>query len=348
MTDIDIRSVNREGDLLAFHPKATLDHITWELNRPGEAVFSVPALAPGADQIQLFSTEVQIWIDQSLDWWGVPWRESGFQNMEFTCEGLLSLIGTRIIDRSSLDYTSGTTDQLQIGNLLIQKAQDETFSPNMDYGITAAAFSNSGKTRPELYERDEHANILDLLYAFTLLADGYDYEVKGYANGQRNWIPYYPAQGSVRNDIRLRLDQHGAEGIEEVEDYAEDALPIATDVYSTGGSNAAGQKAEAHYVDETAGAANNGHVQKVVSEGSFIDPDWLLARAQEEAAKFSKPVQTYSLGLQRRFYKNIVLGDSIPVYIDYGRAQVDSVARVQSITWRPSGPLSVSFMGVTG
>jgi len=71
---------------------ARVDHITWELNAPGEAVYRMSVLDPQAATAKtlLLQSEVQIWRNGVLVFWGVPVAcRADTASIEFIAYGLL-------------------------------------------------------------------------------------------------------------------------------------------------------------------------------------------------------------------------------------------------------------------
>lgn len=77
--------------------RAQVDHVTWELNSWGEAVYALPVLDPQAsDGTVLLEREVQIWRDGVLIFWGIPVAYSAdLQKVSFIAYGLLYYFATR-------------------------------------------------------------------------------------------------------------------------------------------------------------------------------------------------------------------------------------------------------------
>lgn len=341
--EIKVVVVDRLGNWIQEVEDAAVNSIKWELNRPGEATIVYHPLATGASDIHLVKRELQIWMDDELVWWGVPWRRNGgVRGLAVQCEGLMSLFTKRFVDRSTLFYTS--LDQLAIAWDLLRYAQDNTIAPNRDFHISSAEFLPSGHARSRNYERNEHANILDLLEAFTKLDDGFDYDLVVYGDGRREWTPYYPKKGVVRDEFRMEYHEDGERGIADFA-FAEDAVGIATEAYATGGSEGE-VKFEQRYEDVLA-SAEYGVMQKVVSEGSQKDVGWLLERATKEVKTFKNPVitpQITAANVPMRLFGQISVGDWLPMGINYGSIIVGGYYRIKTITWTPGDRFALTFV----
>lgn len=271
--------------------------------------------------------EIQIWEDDQLIFWGVPWTVRGdHQTTVIECEGLLSYFYKRFVTNTSLEYTS--LDQFTIGWNLLSYAQT---GANKSFGITAGAFLPSGKVRSRRYERDEHANIYDLLQEFPTLDDGFDFEIVTTGSGLREFWPYYPRKGSSKPELALHWGRN-------IRGYTfnEDTREMANHVYATGGSSG-DVKFENNYQDATA-AAKYGVYEAVISAGSYLDVGWLLERAVEEVDKRKAPIKIPELTVGRTPVDLLFLlhtGDTVPVRLTHGRTALKGDYRVVGKTWTP-------------
>lgn len=90
--------VDQGGRPITELASAQVDHLTWELNGLGEAVYRVPTLSQDAvdGKFYLLRAEVQIWRDGVLAWWGIPVAMKGDEAAcEFLAFGLLYYFATR-------------------------------------------------------------------------------------------------------------------------------------------------------------------------------------------------------------------------------------------------------------
>lgn len=298
-------------------------------------MLSIDPLAEGATDIHLVKREIQIWRDDRLIHWGVPWNADGSPaSLEFQCEGILSLLRKRHVDRMSLDYDS--LDQLAIAWDLVRYAQDESVQANRNLNISASNFSASGVPRSPRYDRAEHAKILDLLSDFPDMSNGFEYDITFDAAGRnRYWTPYFPRKGSFKPEFHMRYDIDKSRNIADFT-YSEDGAILLTHAYVAGGS--AGEvKFEQNY-ENLAASAEYGVMQEVISEGSQMDLDWLHDRAVREVEARKVPaIQTEitSITTEDLELGDVVTGDWLPVRINYGRIQASAYYRVKTITWDP-------------
>lgn len=335
--DTRVIVVDKEGTRFGSGPveDASVSQITWELNGSGSASISFHPLARNANQIKILERELQIWFDDELMWWGVPWRASGDLNaVTVECEGLLSHFRRRIVDDASLIYTS--IDQLQIAWNLLAFAQSEATQANRDFNI-GSSFIASGHVRSREYKRDEHGIIYDLLQEFPTLDDGFDYEIQVDATNQRLWVPHYPKMGTTLNDLKLMIREDRNRGVQSMS-WASDGTTHATHIYVTGGSSG-DVKFEQNYED-VAASAQFGLSQVVISDGSQKDVTWLLAKATKETNErknvaISPAITTVSA--PKDYFRLVKVGDSIPVFVDYGFYQLDDTYRVGQVQWTPEG-----------
>lgn len=337
--NIRVYSVDKHGTKFGSGPieNCTVEGITWELDGAGTASISFDPLARNAREVRLIEREIQIWFDEKLVWWGIPWRDQGgLDRVNIQCDGLLAWFTKRYIDRTSLLYTS--IDQFQIAWNLLAYAQDESVQANRDLNISAS-FTPSGKVRSENYDRAQHAEILSLIERFPTLEDGFDFEITYDETGQRLWVPYYPKKGSFLGKewgIRVTEDvMVGATGIQQQNDGG----LVITHAYVAGGTSG-DVKFEEDYED-VAASARYGVMQGVISEGSQKDPAWLLERATRvvNARKSVSPVPAMTLSRtdEKDYFNAIDVGDTIPVYMDYGYYQIDGNFRVGKKSYAPGG-----------
>lgn len=348
MSDEDISLVltNRYGVEITPLRDAKVSEITWELVEPGTASISISPLSEDAMAIELVRTEIQIWFGRVLRWWGVPWSFSGSSDSSeivFLCEGILSYLKKRYIDRMSLDYDS--IDQLAIGWDLISYAQDESVQANRDLNISGGTFTASGIPRSPRYERYEHKNILDALREYPGMSNGFEYEIVLSPDGtQRFWTPYFPQKGSFKSEYAFQWSVDGSRYVKSFT-YTEDAGPLLTNPYVTGGSEGE-VRFEANYED-VAASAKYGVMQEVISEGGQKDVNWLHDRAVRETELRREPIKTveiHSVTTEESLLGVVVEGDTVPVEIDYGRVQYQGTKRIESVKWNPDRTLTYSFV----
>lgn len=341
--DIRVFPVDYYGGKFGRGPieDATVSSLKFDLYGAGSASISFHPLARNAQYVKLLERELQVWFDDEMIWWGVPLRDGGnLGTVTLECEGVAAHLRDRIVDRMSLLYTD--IDQLNIAWSLIDYAQDESVQANRDLNITAAAFLPSGKIRSRNYKREEHGIIYDLLDEFPTLNDGFDHEIVCDATGARMWTPYYPRKERVLLNERLVITEDTVRNVADFT-WQSDATAVATQAYVTGGSSG-DVKFENNYEDEDASARWKVR-QRVISEGSQNDVDWLLDRATREVSerKVIRPTPTIKPQVQQApapadWFWIVRTGDWLPVYMDYGYYQVPNLQyRIGSVEWTPEG-----------
>ncbi len=329
---------------------ATVEEVTWALNRPGHAKISFDPLSPDAAMIELSLCELQIWINESLALGHcvVPRGVSGnTEKIVFEAEGLLSYFeyayfstydGTGIIPPDTPLLHWSAQDQFYIAVQMVEWAQSQ---PNGDRRIDTGSFGASGVFRSRTVFRDSFENVYDALQEFPKLYQGFDFDVRLYDDGRREFWPYYPTKGSYKPEYRLELDQRGRRFVETISSWKESTLNQATQIYNTGGTITdtvaepdVQYKVVGHYEDLTVdGSPKYGRLTKVISSGQIIDLGWLNARAHEEELLRGEPVTMLNLTVSSQLLGLISTGDVLPINIDFGRIQVKGNYRIMQITW---------------
>lgn len=327
--------VERNGAQVEEFSAAALDELAWVLNEPGHARIKFKTDDPRALALQLVKREIQVRRDGGIWWWGVPWRLAGdHKELSLECEGLLSYFYKRFITYTSLDYTS--LEQRVIAWNLLSHAQTGT---DMGLNITAASFTGTTHVRSRRYDRELHQNIYDLLTEFPTLDNGFDYDIVYGPGGLREWTPYHPQKGTVRNDLLLEWGSNIV-----AYTYSEDAMNIANEVYVTGG--ASGEvRFEQNYTD-TAFAAEYGIMQDIVADGQQQDIAWLLDRAKQEVNERKRPLiipEVTVINEPVDVLGQAQTGDVLPVRIHHGRTRVSGLYRIQSKTWMPGDRVKLAF-----
>lgn len=335
--DIKVFPVDYHGERFGRGPieDALVSSIRWDLYGAGAASVSFDPLARNAEHVKLLKRELQIWFDDELIWWGVPLTDGGsLRQVTLQCEGIMAHLRDRIIDRTSLLYTS--IDQLNIAWNLIAYAQNESVQANRDLNISAAAFAPSGKVRSREYKRYDHAIIYDLLQEWPTLEDGFDHEIVPDATGERFWTPYYPRKERTLSNHKLTVTVDNSRGINDLQ-WSSSAMELGTEVYATGGSSG-DVKFENKYEDAAA-SAEYGVRQRVISEGSQNDVAWLLERATREVSERKTVAHNPTIVTARAprdWFRIVRTGDWLPVYVDYGYYQLDTEHRIGSVEWTPA------------
>jgi hypothetical protein len=316
---------------------AELTDVTWELNSPGSAKFTMRSDDPQVSTPLLGVHEAKIVISDGTTtrWFVGPIQtaDSTPNRVTFAVEGLEAYFRDRIVDDATLEYTS--IDQNSIAVNLVNFAQSEATQANRDMNIDIGSFTLSGDTRSRRYERNDHQEIFDLLNEFPDLDDGFDWAVEPLPNGVRNFMCYNPQRGVFLSEIAFEWDAHGTRNLKDFK-VDESALALATHTYATGGTNGS-IKFEAN-VEDPAKSALYKVRQRVISEGSQKDVVWLQDKATKHIALHGQPEVVPQLKAIES-PSNIVLavqpGDSAKVRIQSGRININATYRFTSVSWKP-------------
>ena len=335
---VNVYSTNYSGQWYAALPEAKVSHVIDILSDVPSASFSIPQDSPGADQIGGWEREIQIREiieDEGVNeivFQGPVVSEQGDQNeCTFECEGVLSHFGTRIIDNATLLYTS--IEQRAIAMALIDYAQDPgtPAQANRDFNVSGATFAGTTHIRSRKYEREEHANILDLLKEFPTLDDGFEFDIVITPDGGRFFTPHYPKKGTTLTDLKLEY----VEGDGQLSfKYRRDYKRQLTHVYVTGGSNGT-IKFEQNFEDVPSSGLY-GVRQEVISDGSQSDLTWLLDKGKREVSLRKKPIFVPDITLPRhpKDYRRLIkTGDYVPLNIQRGRVNITEPRRVLQKKW---------------
>lgn len=351
--EVELWLVDYEGTrIVPLMGSLNFDYFEWELNRPGTASLTGSPIATHVHAIEGLKTEIQIWIDGELQWWGPVWGLSGGPaSINVNLQGIESHFTKRFIDRTSLVYTS--IDQFQIFMNLITYAQDESVELYRDLNIDfASPITPSGVTRSREYRLDDHSMFLDLMQAFDerTLKEGFDWDIDiSQGGGSRFWTPYYPKKGSTKIEHSIHWGTDATQRNISNFTWTEDFSNIGTSMYVTGGSvttDSVTFRKRGHFENEPA-SAYWGQRQMVISDGDELDQDWLDDRAEQEAIKNSTPNLVTEITAARTKDRSalgeVFVGDYIPVKIDHGRIQVDGLHRVERMRLNSDATISFGF-----
>lgn len=334
---------NQDGDHLEELTDAQLSSVKWSLNGIGEINFTMSQDDERVDHPLLGIHEVQV-ISPSYPYaWQGPILKCG--NVpgiaSFTAYTVEQYFLGRFVLNASLVYTS--MDQFSIAAAVVNAMQAGT---DQDRNIVPATVPLSGRVRSRTYDRWDHPNAWDILSEFPTLADafgnstGFDHAVLVYKDGRREWTPFYPGRGTVRDEPVLEWNRN-------VTDFSvpEDATNLANRTYCTGGSNG-DIKFENNFRD-AATATQYGEWQQIIEAGQQRDVAVLLEKAQDYTTKHKYPIvfpDITAVEVPDTLLGVLDVGDWLPVRIKRGRVNIADHFRIQSITWRPGpGNMKLDF-----
>lgn len=317
---------------------ATLEDCSRILNDVGSCSFSMHPEAEYCEAIELFpKTEVQVWIDETLRMVATPMSCAGDQDLlTFTCPEILIYFMYRIVEDQTLEYTS--LDLYTIFSNYVAYAQD---GDNKDFNVGVSLGGGSGRVVSDRRIRSDHEIMLDILKDLTTINDGMDFGMS-YAPGQRLLVPYHPKKGAVLN--APVLDNNNIVAFE----YNEDASPLRTKVFSTGGTvpNSEEGRMEAVYEDEAKSTEYGFVAVGAISDGAQMDVDWLLDKATAEVNLRKNPLIIPSVTVKNdpvQVYGVVGPGDWVPVRLNKGRAKVTGSFRIYQDTWNPDNTVTFQF-----
>ena len=329
----------------------SVDEVTWTLNGPGSAKISVDPLHKDALQLILNEIELQIWLNGTYSHCVIPRGTGGDLNkLTFECEGLLSEFeyayfatppvgGIVPAETPLLHWTA--QDQLDIVVQMLDWWQGRVHS---DLRVESGAYAPSGIYRSRTIYEDAYENLWDVIVEFSKLNEGFDFDLKLYGDGRREFWPYYPTKGTYKPQYSLQLDERGRKYVQGVEGWKESGVDHATEVVNSGGNitqdNPEPQqdqqlKVVGYYHDQTAaGSPKYRRKTKIISSGQIIDLGWLNDRAQQEELLRGQPITTGNLVVDEALLGLVDTGDTLPVNVDYGRLQMKGDFRIMELTWR--------------
>lgn len=344
-TKRELKVVEKDGSLIAPLPEGRLQRCNWPLNEVGSLEMAIDPYADGASAIQLSKTEVQLWLNNELAWWGVPRRKTGnSRELLFTCDELLSYFWFRFVIDENLEYVG--MEQLQIAQNLIVYGQSAAQGTNPDLNIDVAAWSPSGVSRDKILTSDRKHNLIEELLDFPTLDDGFDWSIEIFGDGRREYTMYFPQKGSLRNDLAIEYGRQITDY-----QYEERSDKLATKVDATGGTFIADSVLEPfapreknRYVHEDVAASTEYGVHvTVLPSGAKSTPEWLESRAKGAVAARKHPVvvpqvtchpnQDETMNAPVQLLGNLDRGDWLPVRVDHGAVQVSGVQRVKDIEY---------------
>lgn len=343
--DVQIYACNRAGGARVELADATLVSMEWVLNDYDVMSFSIPKTSPQALYVAAVVPEIQLWINGTLVFWGVPWKKastSSNNNRVYQVDGLFSYFIHRHVLTASLLYD--TIDQATIFGNLVAAAQSGT---NMDLGITYSV-PTTGVTRNRTYDRTRHQAFYDMLKEFPTLSNGFDFAMVLTPPATRTLTTYYPTRGSRKGNFQLEWGKNiVAYGLNE------DGTRVANRVYCTGATSGS-TKWEGQYEDTAAQAAlNNTVLDAVISDSQQKDPGWLTEEATRAVNQRKKPYKSLTVAASRYSVDSAGLlvsdllmsvwpGDTLPIAIDDFDVQVNEDYRINKMKWAPTND-TISF-----
>lgn len=329
---VEAKLVTSSGSLIDELIDTTVETTGKVLNGIGTTRVNLDPFSRGANLIRTGGeVELQVWINEALWWWGVPWQyEITPGAMTVDCEELMSYFRYRFITNTSLLYES--VDQYAIAWNLLNFAQTGT---NMSFNIVSGGFLNSGRLRSRPYNRSLHENILDRVQEFTTLDDGFDQELKIYGDGRREWWPL-AFKGTRKGDCLFEWGSN----IETFK-FADDSNERANHVYATGGSEN-DVKFENNYQVPAPATGFFRIMQDVVSFGDEKDVAYLLELATREANIRQFSMKSLDLTVNDNSFPvltSVEVGDIVPIRIDEGALVEAADYRIHTLTYRPDDHL---------
>lgn len=361
MPAYEIELVDHDGTSLGELAEAQLASVTWLNSGIGDISFSLPQTHPRVSDPVLRRHEVRLFIEDWPDPLVVPWQGPLINDSQtdtqvvFNGSSLEYYLSKRFIDFSSLDYSDLVDgyEQTEIGWGLVQYAQGRPVQAvtinNLakDFRVDVGLLPVS-KKRLRIYNREDHANILDLINEFPTLVDyetgepnGFDWAIVPMRDGRRMWTPYAPQRGTRRADLTLEYGRN-------VTTFTvnEDMNNFCARAICTGG-NAGDIKMENEYNDVGA-ALTYGEDLAIMSDASQMDPAELGSKARAFVQARNHPIvdpQLQAVRVPVELLGELQPGDTVPVSIHRGRTNIEDDFRISSITWqvRPNN-LQLSFL----
>lgn len=336
-----IHARDPSSTLICELPEATLNDVTWELNKEETINYQLAADDPRAALITSVNTDTQLYKGTTCVGWGTNWKRKKSRTSSsggggsptgagIISQGLMALFKHRLVLHATLTYTS--IDQTAIFAQLVSAAQ--TGLTDMDLHIVTSAIA-SAHIRSRTYPRTNHQTIYDILQSFSTLTlnDGFDFAVDIHDGINRIFTTYYPFKGTFYPNAVFEWDKN-ITGYE----WNEDGTNLANEIFATGGSSG-GVKFENNYVD-TGSSSIYGRMQGVVSDPSQNDVAWLLNIAQANVNIRNAPtvdIKVTAIEVPDTGIVGVLFpGDSVQVLINDNDVQVNSIKRIQTMKWTPA------------
>lgn len=366
MPTYSIELTDHDGTGLGELADAQLTQVTWANSDIGSIDFTMPQVSDRVADPILRRHEVKVFIEDWPDDLAVPWQgpilndTQDDKNVQFSGQSLEWYLAKRYIDFSSLDYSDLVDgyEQTLIGWGLVQYAQGIPVqnvtinNPDKDLRFTVGGALPVTTKRLRKYNREDHANILELLKEFPSLVDyvtgapnGFDWAIMPMRDGRRVWTPFAPQRGTFRPELTLEYGRN-------IVSYrvTETMVNFAARGICTGGSNG-DVKMENEWKDAAA-SAEFGEDLGIISDGSEMDPTELGSKARQYVQARNHPIVSPDLSAVRvpvDLLGVLMPGDTVPISIHNGRTDIEDVFRIATVKWavRPD-VLQLTFVPPAG
>jgi hypothetical protein len=188
-----VQLYDRDGTLLGDMSEARLDRVINGIEEQ-RVDFDLPYSHPILPKIDLGNVEMGVFLGGNPDpyFHGVVWNDvstSTDPRIRFVALDLSSKFESRYVED---DLSWVNVDQHIIAWNILQHAQSQ---PGGDLRIESG-FSASGYTRDRHLKAYDHPNVGKILHRFRSLQNGFDWWIKVYGDGRREWQAAYPKRGS--------------------------------------------------------------------------------------------------------------------------------------------------------
>lgn len=319
--------------------KAVVEKVTWNLNNVHTAEIAIHPLAPDALLVLLDEMELCILFNHSFNepFQGVPKTTKGdFSKIVFTIESPITYMKDAFI--IDTDRVNTGTEQMNIATGLVTYGQALS---DQDRNITIGTYTGSGILRTRTYYAEEYKNIFEMLQEFPTLEDGFDWDVIIQPDGARKFTPYYPRKGSHKKQYKVWKGPSGASPFfKGLKNWSEDGQNQYTDQLVTGPvDSVTSLKLRGRWQAAAPEMTRFGRKQNVTADSGAVNQAWLDDEAAALGAFQVEPKILPDIVVSDSLFNLVVVGDSIPVRIDYGRIQVHGDYRIVQIEAPMDGTL---------
>lgn len=323
--------------------KATVDKVSWTLNGIHSADISIHPLAPDAMLILLDEMELTILFNRDFNgpFQGVPKSVRGnFDKITFTIESPITYMKDAYIIDTDKVYSA--VEQMNIATQLVTYGQAATYQ---DRNIAIGAYAGSGVQRTRTYYAEEYKNVFETLVEFTNLQNGFDWDVIIQPDGARKFTPFYPRKGSHKPQYKVWKDKAGASPyFRGLVGWTEDGQNQYTDQMVTGPVDATtGLKLRGRWQAAAPEMTKYGRKQNVTADTGAVAQSWVDSIATARGAFQLTPTILPDILVSDSLFNLLVVGDSIPVRIDYGRIQVDGDYRIAALDLLFDGTMAIKL-----